>query len=361
MKIVKTKLQEASATCSEKELSALSAKISGQYDDIVHEFDYVGNKTELGLKMLEFLQKSVENLKPIIKFEEVEVETKVNETPEEIRASYDEAFISEILKVFKTKNYSVHATGVDAAESILKTGLAVNYDSADTSEGYTSVALTNLSDDQILDELFNHMHKHQRQIVVIDENGEDYIPETREDGKQIHRIPKERIVGYIDIDRQKVIYNPRFVDLNHSADRKVDTNSLGKEQTKDTPKSTLSGYVEYLKKLANGRFNTAETVEKFNEQVNMIIRIVLKGLEDVALGKEPAVNINESEWNEFTNIVEKVSPKLLDKIQRVKAEEDKMREKMLARQKALEEEKKGKSDRPKYRLDEYSDVKVEDF
>ena len=143
---------------------------------------------------------------------EHEIEISVPESTIDIKQNYNPEFIAEILSAFNQYNYRIHATS--NAESILQSGLLVRDSSKEIN--YTSLPFMNMTDNEILYNLFNNMHMGRKQIIVLDANNEDLI---RYKGK--YKVPVERIKCYIDIATQTVVQNSKYKPLNRAGERVV--------------------------------------------------------------------------------------------------------------------------------------------
>lgn len=192
----------------------------------------------------QYLTKFFERLKKHVIAKEVKKQIMQEETVAEIRKNYKPEFIAEVLNIVSKYNYRFHATNSASVESIMQSGLKFSDASLTGDLNNTSVALSNLSDDEILYNLFNRMHKYQKQIVVlsndarvIHENGKHYL------------VPTNQIKGYIDIEHQKVVKNPEYISSSVSQTdlRQIgQSNSNTDQQTQPTVNELMLSTVDYL-------------------------------------------------------------------------------------------------------------------
>ncbi len=167
------------------------------------------------------------------------------ETVAEIRQNYDSKFIADILNLLAEHNYRFHATTIDSAISIMQTGLKFTDVGITGDLNNTSVMLSNLTDDEILFGLFNKMHKYQKQIIVLKPNANA----THLEGKH-YIVSPDQIKGYIDIENQKVVINPKFelTPKEQQSDlRQINnSNSRAEMPTAPTINQMLDSTIDYL-------------------------------------------------------------------------------------------------------------------
>lgn len=217
-------------------------------------------------KWSELNKKLATKLVDLIEFQETEVEELFSEFTTDIKQNYKPEFIKGILSAFSDKNYRIHATSC-VADKIMEEGLKVSSDDI----GHTSYAFADFTDNEILFELFNKMHRHQKQIMIIDASSEDLIPVEGSENFSKHTIlPSERIKGYVDIDKQTVVFNPKFIPLNHVSDREV------KKENVEITEEPYYNYIEgELRGLSLYKLETYEDLDEINRKVSDIISGIL--------------------------------------------------------------------------------------
>ena len=186
------------------------------------------------------------------------------ETVAEIHQNYDSKFIADILNLVAEHNYRFHATTIDSAKAIMQTGLKFTDAGMTGDLNNTSVMLSNLTDDEILFNLFNNMHKYQKQIIVLKPNAKA----THLEGKH-YIVSPDQIKGYIDIENQKVLDNPTF-EFNQE-ERQLNlrqkTNSSGEKerQTPPTINQMLDSTIGYLND--NIKINGYKDIDNYNSEM----------------------------------------------------------------------------------------------
>ena len=154
MKIIKLKKECGKFNISAKQMDEFIKNLDKEYEENYNERDILflaRRNSEILTKFANFLT-----------FKEQEVEEYVPETTKEIKENYSPQFIKQILEVLKDKNYRIHATS--SAEAIMEKGLRCYSPAKDIA--HTSYALIDLSDNEILYELFNRQHRNQKQIMI---------------------------------------------------------------------------------------------------------------------------------------------------------------------------------------------------
>lgn len=206
-------------------------------------------------------------LKKHITFEEREVDLFLPESTKEIKEKNNPEFIKGILDVFSKKNYRIHAT--QSAEKILENGLLVRSFTPDL--GHTSFALVNLTDNEILNKLYNEMHRYQTQIIVIDADDSDLV-----EYKGKYLLPSERIKLYIDLEKQEIIKNPKFKeDLERVDDRSVDREN--KEIEISESENFFKNQLDVFQKVL--RTSSRDEIDNTNEEIYSFINAILLHLE----------------------------------------------------------------------------------
>ena len=205
-------------------------------------------------------------LKENIRFEERDVELFLPESSKEIKKKNNPEFIKEILKVFVDKNYRIHATS--SADKILEKGLLLRSEIADLD--HTSLIFNNLTDNEILYKLYNEMYRFQTQIIVMDADNCDLIEYN---GKYL--LPTERIKLYIDLEKQEIVKNPKFIDIGRSEDRIIDRENKEIEipESDNIYENQINIFERVLK------VDSITEIENTNEEIYSFINGILINIE----------------------------------------------------------------------------------